>query len=384
VARRRTYFSKASRLGERILAEIAGGGYAAGALLPPETHLCGTYRASRVTIRRTLDLLAERGIVERIPHRGVMVKSGPAGQLRTDAPASSPTVRRARRKLAFASVLAAQPDEGLVNIQEGIDEYVREHGLALQFASFAGEGGKPFEALARVEELGVDGLILLPYPGAEHLETLRELRRRRFPAVCIERRSPRVPLPSVEPDSAGGMYRVVNYLIQKYRRPVHFLGMRCDHQTDVDRLQGYACAMRDAGFTELVKSHTVLHQLGSSDPAYWREERKWYHGYEAAKRLLARAERPLSVACVKDYAAWGLYKAAEELGWVVGRDVMVTGFDDLTIAQMLTPALTTVHQSMREKGYQAAHLLHRRIEQGGEGPAVTVKLPVKLVVRESA
>jgi DNA-binding LacI/PurR family transcriptional regulator len=39
---------------------------------------------------------------------------------------------------------------------------------------------------------------------------------------------------------------------------------------------------------------------------------------------------------------------------------------------------------MREKGYQAAQLLHRRIEQGGEGPAVTVKLPVKLVVRESA
>lgn len=381
MARKRTYFSKASRLGERILAEIAGGGYAAGAWLPPETQLCGTYRASRVTIRRTLDLLAERGLVERIPHRGVMVKSGPAGQLRTDPPPSASAARRARRRLAFASVLAARPDEGLVNIQEGIDEYVREHGLALRFAS--DEGGKLSEALARVGELGVDGLILLPYPGAEHFETLKGLGRR-LPAVCIERRSPRVSLPSVEPDSAGGMYRAVNYLIQKYRRPVYFLGMRCDHQTDVDRLQGYTCAMRDAGFTELVRSHTVLHELGSSDPAYWREERKWFHGYEAAKRLLARAERPLSVACVKDYTAWGLYRAAEELGWAVGRDVRVTGFDDLTIAQMLTPALTTVHQSMREKGYQAAQLLHRRIEQGGDGPAVTVKLPVKLVVRESA
>jgi LacI family transcriptional regulator len=67
----------------------------------------------------------------------------------------------------------------------------------------------------------------------------------------------------------------------------------------------------------------------------------------------------------------------------VGRDVMVTGFDDLTIARMLKPGLTTVHQSMRDKGYQAAQLLHRWIEQGG-GQPVTVKLPVKLVVRESA
>jgi DNA-binding GntR family transcriptional regulator len=77
---RAKYQSKASRLGERIVAEIAGGGYKAGALLPPETRLCETYRASRVTIRRTLDQLAERGLVERIPHRGVVVRSGPAGQ----------------------------------------------------------------------------------------------------------------------------------------------------------------------------------------------------------------------------------------------------------------------------------------------------------------
>lgn len=374
---RSPYSSKSTRLTQRILAEITGGGYASGALLPPETQLCSTYSASRVTIRRTLDLLAQRGIVERIPHRGVVVKSALGAQ------ATPRNVPADGNRPRLAAVLAAHPDEGLVNIQDGIDAYAREHGLGLQFISCGDDCDQPFRALNDVEALGVDGVVLLPYPGTEHLDVLDSIQRKRIAAVCIERRSPRVRLSSVEPDSAGGMYRAVNYLIQTYRRPVFFLGMRCDHQTDIDRLDGYACAMRDAGFGEVVDSHTFLHELGSSDPAYWREPRKWFHAYVAAKRLLAKAEPPLSVACVKDYAAWGVYKAAEELGLAVGRDLKVTGFDDLTIAQMLTPALTTVRQSLRDKGYQAAQLLHRRILKKDE-PPVTVKIPVKLVVRESA
>ncbi|HEY3323277.1 MAG TPA: GntR family transcriptional regulator [Planctomycetota bacterium] len=383
MAQRRNYSSKSKRLGDRILAEIAGGTHKQGQLLPPETTLCTTYGASRVTIRRILDRLAARGFLQRIPHRGVIVKAGAAGQV--PAVISAPVItgdKSSRRQILLGSVLAAQPDEGLVSIQEGIDQYAGEHGLGLQYISLK-EDGQPFRKLSHADDLGVDGLILLPYPGAEHLAVLRAIREKKIPAVCVERRSSRVPLPSVEPDSSGGMYCAVNYLLRKYRRPVYFLGMRCDHQTDIDRLHGYTCAMRDAGFAEQAKNHTVLHALGSSDPRYWAEPCKWLHGYEAAQRLLDKASTPLSVACVKDYVAWGLYKAAEERDLTIGRDILVTGFDDLTIAQLLSPPLTTIHQSLREKGYRAAQLLHRQIATGIEPPPL-VKLPVKLIIRESA
>jgi LacI family transcriptional regulator len=180
------------------------------------------------------------------------------------------------------------------------------------------------------------------------------------------------------------MYRAANYLIQKHRRPAFFLGMRCDHQTDADRYHGYVCAMTDAGFKDQIASHTVLHELGSSDTAYWTEERKWWHGYEIAKRLLTAQRPPLSVACVKDYTAWGLYKAAEELNWIVGRDLFVTGFDDLTIAQLLKPALTTIQQSLREKGYVAARMLLQWIKTRRAPDVQVVHLPVTLIARESA
>jgi len=107
------------------------------------------------------------------------------------------------------------------------------------------------------------------------------------------------------------------------------------------------------------------------------------HGYEVARELLAGITPPVSVACLKDYVAWGAYKAAEEAGLTVGEDITITGFDDLAIARLLDPPLTTIRQDLREKGYQAAQLLRRRISKGHHQP-VTVTLPVQLIVRGSA
>ena len=46
-------------------------------------------------------------------------------------------------------------------------------------------------------------------------------------------------------------------------------------------------------------------------------------------------------------------------------------------------ALTTIHQPMRDKGYQAARMLHRRLSGEGDG-VLTLQLPVRLVERDSA
>lgn len=299
-AQTREYRSKSARLVERIMADIDSGEYAVGSWLPPETVLCAKYGAARLTIRRTVDRLAQQGLLERVPHRGVLVRAASSPQHEGARAGERP----AGRGLAIACILSASPDEGLVLIKEGVTDYAREAGLSLQVLAPADAKADPLEALADPERLGVSGLIVLPYPGAERRELLESLRRRHFPTVCVERRSSDVHLPSVEPDNAAGMYRAVNYLISRHRRPVYFLGMRCDHLTDAERYDGYVRAMKDAGFGEDVESHTFLHKLGSSDPGYWREERKWFHGFETARRLLKSVKTPLSVACVKDYTAW--------------------------------------------------------------------------------
>ncbi len=103
-------------------------------------------------------------------------------------------------------------------------------------------------------------------------------------------------------------------------------------------------------------------------------------GYECARQLLAKPERPTAIFAGNDEMALGVYKAARELGLSVPADISVVGFDDTPIASRIAPYLTTVHSPIRDIGYLAGKLLM----DGPKGPkgAMTSITP-ELVVRES-
>lgn len=380
VAVRGPYRSKAVRLADVIAGQIVSRRWAEGAWLPTEAALVVEHEAARLTVRRAIALLIARGLVRQVPHRGVVV-----GQR-----AVAPAVRRRRSPgrtdgagLTIAVIQAMAPDEGVSQIQLGIESYCREEGIAWQFIASNDDPDQPFRVLEQVDGLGLSGVIVLPYPGDEHKELLERMHQGGVPLVCVERRSAGLQVPSVEVDNRTGMYRAVQHLLERWRRPVWYLGLTSAHRTDTERHEGYRLAMRDAGYGSLVDERTLLHEMSTADPGYWHVEDPWRQGYEIGQRLLGRGEPFLSVACQKDHVAWGLYRAAIEKGMVIGRQIAVTGFDDQSIATRLEPPLTTVRQDFCEKGRKAAWLLHRRILNAVTG-AVQVVVPTELVLRGSA
>ncbi|HEY9356183.1 MAG TPA: substrate-binding domain-containing protein, partial [Arthrobacter sp.] len=86
-------------------------------------------------------------------------------------------------------------------------------------------------------------------------------------------------------------------------------------------------------------------------------------GYEAARRILARPDRPTGLFCYNDRMAMGAYRAAAELGLSIPADLSVVGFDDQElIAANLYPGLTTVALPHYEMGAWAADNLIDAIE----------------------
>ncbi len=366
------YNAKAVRLAEYLLADLRRGRFPIGSHLPTESHLGGEYHAARETIRRAVAVLEQHRLVQRVPHRGVVVIALPD--------ASTIAVRRQR---TIAVVLASEPDGAMALMQAGARDYAREHGYALATIISADDPERPFQVLDRGRAEGLDGAIVLPYPGSEHRDVLERLWPRGLPVVCVERRSAGLKVPSVEIDNAAGMYRAVRHLLVRHRRPVWYLGMTPAHLTDRERYQGYRRAMDDAGYGEMISARTILHPWASDDARYWHVTDAWQQGHELATRLFAHGERFWSVACQKDDIAWGVYRACGERGLVIGHDVMVTGFDDHPHVAHLQPALTTVRQPFRDKGYQAARLLDRAMTEGFHAP-VQVTLGVELMVRGSS
>jgi LacI family transcriptional regulator len=81
------------------------------------------------------------------------------------------------------------------------------------------------------------------------------------------------------------------------------------------------------------------------------------NGATAFARLMDAHPRPTAVLCGNDVLAAGAVTQARALGIDVPGDVSVTGFDDIELAAILTPALTTVHVPHREMGRRAAQML---------------------------
>jgi len=100
----------------------------------------------------------------------------------------------------------------------------------------------------------------------------------------------------------------------------------------------------------------------------------------AGRELLAHPRRPTAVLCDDDVLAAGLLAAAAREGVDVPGELSVVGFDDLDLALLATPPLTTVHFDPEALGAAAFELLHARLQ--GRRPA-NVVLPTRLVVRGS-
>lgn len=105
------------------------------------------------------------------------------------------------------------------------------------------------------------------------------------------------------------------------------------------------------------------------------------NGAEAMQRLMLRPDRPTAVFCGNDVLAVGAIGKAKSMGLSVPEDVSVTGFDDIEVAEVVSPALTTVHVPHREMGTQAAHAIANMLQEGGI--AQSVPLDTQIVERAS-
>tara|TARA_R110002126_G_scaffold23370_1_gene82044 strand:- start:2742 stop:3776 length:1035 start_codon:yes stop_codon:yes gene_type:complete len=101
----------------------------------------------------------------------------------------------------------------------------------------------------------------------------------------------------------------------------------------------------------------------------------------ACQKMLEQSNPPTAIICGNDVLAVGAIMRAQELGMNVPQDVSITGFDDIQIASVISPALTTVHVPHRQMGHFAAKTLLDLIQN--DEPIKSTKLSTHIVDRAS-
>jgi len=145
-------------------------------------------------------------------------------------------------------------------------------------------------------------------------------------------------------DNMGGATQAVQHLIDLAHRRIASISGPEGSTTAADRLTGYRNALAQNGlsFDEgLVRRGT------------WNPE----SGYLLARELLQGEERPTAVFCANDQMAFGVIKAARELGLAVPKDLAVVGFDNVPTGSYFDPPLTTVEIPMYDIGAASMKML---------------------------
>jgi LacI family transcriptional regulator len=218
-----------------------------------------------------------------------------------------------------------------------------------------------------VLDRGVDGIVM----AAVNLAVEPDLAQARIttPVVCVGADQDELAVDWVSTDDRAGAREATEHLLRRGRRRVAMITGAAG--TGSARIQGYGDALRTNG------GPVVDRMLVPGD---WTRA----GGQEAMRALLALDPRPDAVFCANDLSAIGALDVLHAAGLRVPDDVALVGFDDVDVATMVTPPLTTVRNPAYEIGSSAGELLLSRMNGEYNGAARTVKLPCRLVERASA
>ncbi|MFN8485474.1 MAG: LacI family DNA-binding transcriptional regulator [Anaerolineae bacterium] len=219
-----------------------------------------------------------------------------------------------------------------------------------------------------VEGRLVDGLILVRT--RRHDERVQYLSGRQFPFVAFGRTDLDAPYACVDTDGTAGFRQLVEYLIGLGHRRMACLSADPELTFVSHRLAGFHAALAE-------------HHLAIDPDLIVRSDLTQRGGYEAASSLLDRTPRPTALVCLNDLMALGAMRAAQERGLVVGRDISITGFDDIPPAENSHPPLTTLEQPVYDIGKRLCAMLVRLI-RGEPLDEAQVLLKPTLVVRDSS
>lgn len=219
--------------------------------------------------------------------------------------------------------------------------------------------------LSKLVENGIDGMILSSSTDPEQLSI-----RPDAALVAVDRELPGFDL--VASDHAAGARAVVQRLADLGHRRIACISGPQLMPVFEQRLAGY----RNVAVP-------LLEADGIDPDSYVRvESLDEMRGIESATSLLDTERRPTAIFAATDQQAIGVLRACADLGLRVPDDISVAGFDDIALAQLVSPRLTTIRQPIAEIGRLAVEQLLKRMTSPST-PQQRRLLPVELCERES-
>lgn len=276
-------------------------------------------------------------------------------------------VMAARRTFTIGAIIPTMENAIFARGIQAFQEEINSRGYTLLVSSTGYSPEVEEHQIRALVARGADGLLLIGYD--RNPAIYEYLERQNVPALLAWVFSTDYPQTCIGFDNRSAMYALADQVIGLGHTRIGVIsGVTDGNDRAAERLAGIQDAVRDAGHDpQAIPVVETPYEI--------------QNGSDALDALLRIDPRLTAVMCANDVLAVGAVRRARELGIAVPTDLSITGFDDIELAQIIEPALTTVHVPHRKMGRQAAHELVQMVEHSSKG--VSVKLETFIQNRNS-
>jgi LacI family transcriptional regulator len=202
----------------------------------------------------------------------------------------------------------------------------------------------------------VEGLIVVANWLFVKIDAMQEIVNRNLPTVVVGRDLHRAGIRSVLVDNEAGGYKALKHLYELGHREVALLLGPKQLSDTSRRWAGMKRFAKEAGIP--LDASLVKQIPGTSDPLSG-----FAAGESLAKELLHSRQKFTAIAAFDDMTAFGAIRALADSGRHVPQDCSVIGFDDIPMAALASPSLTTIRQPMHEMGVFASEAICNQLSQ---------------------
>ena len=225
---------------------------------------------------------------------------------------------------------------------QAFQEVLSHARVTLLVGSSNYDPSQEFEQIQSLLSQGADGLLLIGQDRPQKTQDF--LRKHAIPHVLAWCFSTDISCSSVGFDNRKSAKKIAEHVISYGHQKLAIIaGLKAGNDRAKERILGIKDAVKENPGTKIVTIEQCKYSFTEAGAAL--------------DRILSFHKSPSAIICTSDVIAVGVMLRAKELNLRIPNDFSITGFDDINLAQVVTPGLTTVRVPQQEMGQKAAKVL---------------------------
>jgi LacI family transcriptional regulator len=255
---------------------------------------------------------------------------------------------------------------------KGIDSELQKAGYNMMVCSSNMDIEREMNILKMLEQKQMDGILVIGINlPTEHIEHLKI----KTPIVLLERATVNSEMDCFIIDNIEGVDIAIKHLVNKgYKRIAHMKGTEASEISN-ERYHAYITSMLKYG-REVNPQYIVCGNYEIND------------AYKAMAKLMQLGNPPDAVFCSNDLMAIGAIQYLQEKNYRIPEDIAVVGYDDIQMASIVSPRLTTIKQPILKLSIDGTKTLLQRIKEKDDDCQIkaieNVALKPEIIIRQSS